>query len=144
MSSFNDLSFFRDLLDSFKHPVLVADTGQIVRYANKVAEKFYPDGNKLLGRSLFDCHNQQSQQQMTEILTQMQQGLDEVLITDNEKRRIYICVQSVLPRANCSAIMSVLSHHWGDDTLISSERCPNLRVLGLSEGLLSDSEAHPV
>jgi nitrogen-specific signal transduction histidine kinase len=85
-----DLHFFRDLLDSFKNPVLFADTGHIVRYANKAAERFYPDGDQLLGRSLFDCHNQQSQQQMRDILQQMEQGLDEVLITDNEKRRIYM------------------------------------------------------
>ncbi len=88
MSNFNDLSFFRDLLDSFKQPVLVADTGHIVRYANKAAEKFYPDGDKLLGRSLFDCHNQQSQRQMSEILQQMKAGLEETLITDNGKRRM--------------------------------------------------------
>jgi nitrogen-specific signal transduction histidine kinase len=86
----NDLTFFHDLLNSFKAPVLFADTGHIVRYVNRAAEQFYPDGDQLIGRSLFDCHNQQSQQQMVDILQQMEVGLDEVLITDNEKRRIYM------------------------------------------------------
>jgi nitrogen-specific signal transduction histidine kinase len=90
MTDFDDLEFFQDLLNSFKNPVLVADTGHIVRYANRAAEKFYPDGASLLGRSLFDCHNSQSQQQMTEILLQMEQGLEEKLITDNEIQRIYM------------------------------------------------------
>lgn len=85
-----DEKFFRELLDSFKNPVLFADTGHIVRYANRAAERFYPDGDKLLGRSLFDCHNQQSQQQMKDILQRMEAGLDEELITDNPKRRIYM------------------------------------------------------
>ena len=85
-----DSDFFRNLLNSFKNPVLFADTGHIVRYANKAATKFYPDGNKLIGRSLFACHNQHSQQQMSDILQQMQQGVAEVLITDNQKRRIYM------------------------------------------------------
>lgn len=85
-----DLNFFYDLLDSFKNPVLFADTGHVVRYANRAAEQFYPDGDQLIGRSLFACHNQQSQQQMIGILRQMEVGLDETLITDNEKRRIYM------------------------------------------------------
>lgn len=90
MTEFNDLNFFYDLLNSFKNPVLVADTEHVVRFANCAAKSFYPDGDKLLGRSLFDCHNQQSQRQMTDILQQMQQGLEETLITDNDKRRIYM------------------------------------------------------
>jgi len=86
----NNIAFFQELLDSFKNPVLFADTGHVVRYANRAAQQFYPDGDQLIGRSLFDCHNQQSQQQMVDILQQMEAGLDEVLITDNEKRRIYM------------------------------------------------------
>lgn len=85
-----DLNFFRELLDSFKSPVLFADTEHVVRYANKAAEQFYPDGDQLIGRSLLACHNQKSQLQMSAILQQMEAGLDEVLITDNEKHRIYM------------------------------------------------------
>lgn len=85
-----DELFLKNLLNSFKNPVLFADTGHIVRYANRAAQGFYPDGDKLIGRSLFDCHNQQSQEQMKEILQRMEDGLDEQLITDNEKRRIYM------------------------------------------------------
>ncbi|WP_303722428.1 PAS domain-containing protein [Malonomonas rubra] len=82
--------FFCYLLDSFKNPVLFADTGHMVRYANKAAKQFYPAGDKLVGRSLLGCHNQKSQARMIEILQRMEEGLDEVLITDNEKRRIYM------------------------------------------------------
>jgi nitrogen-specific signal transduction histidine kinase len=45
MTDFDDLSFFHDLLDSFNNPVMVADTEHVVRYANKAAEKFYPNGD---------------------------------------------------------------------------------------------------
>jgi len=90
MTTIIDSDFFRNLLDSFKAPVLFADTGHIVRYANRAAESFYPDGDKLVGRSLFDCHNEKSQRQMIAILQQMEAGLEEILITDNEKRRIYM------------------------------------------------------
>ena len=90
MSLAIDLEFFRALLDSFKNPVLFADTGHIVRYANQAARTFYPDGEQLIGSSLLACHNPQSQQQMRDILQRMQGGLEEELITDNEKRRIYM------------------------------------------------------
>ncbi len=85
-----DLNFFSELLNSMKNPLLFADTQHLVRYVNKAAEKFYPNGDQLLGRSLLDCHNQQSRQRMVEILQKMEQGLDEELITDNGKRRIYM------------------------------------------------------
>ncbi len=90
MNAENNLEFFHDLLDSLKNPLLFADTGHVVRYLNKAAAAFYPDGNELLGRSLLDCHNPESQRSMRKILAQMEQGLEEELITDNAKRRIYM------------------------------------------------------
>ena len=90
MSTRIDLDFFHNLLDSFKNPVLFADTEHVVRYLNRAARQFYPDGDRLLGRSLLDCHNQTSQRQMVDIMGQMQDGLDETLITDNDRRRIYM------------------------------------------------------
>lgn len=85
-----DTQFFFELLDSFKNPVLFADIEHRVRYLNRAARQFYPDGERLLGRSLLDCHNPQSQRQLREILQQFEEGLDEVLISDNDKRRIYM------------------------------------------------------
>ena len=82
--------FLGNLLDSLKNPILVADTEHVVFYLNKAAEEFYSGGRDLIGRSLLECHNEQSQQQMKEILQRMQAGLDEELITDNKKWRIYM------------------------------------------------------
>lgn len=82
--------FMSDLLNSFKNPTLVADLNHKVIYLNKAAESFYAGGRSLIGSSLLDCHNEQSCQQMIEILERMKQGLDEELITDNKKYRIYM------------------------------------------------------
>lgn len=79
-----------DLLDSLKNPTLVADLNHRVIYLNKAAEAFYSGGGALLGSSLLDCHNEQSCQQMIEIVKRMEQGVDEELITDNKKYRIYM------------------------------------------------------
>jgi PAS domain-containing protein len=86
-----DATLVAAILDSLKDPVLFADTEHITRYMNKAAIAYYSEGESLIGRSLLDCHNEQSQQQIVEILAAMQAGEEEErLITDNEKHRIYM------------------------------------------------------
>ncbi len=80
------------ILDSLIEPVLFADTKHIIRYMNKAAIEYYDDGIKLIATNLLDCHNQKSRQMMVEILAEMHKGLDEKIITDNEKYRIYMRV----------------------------------------------------
>lgn len=78
------------ILDSMKNPVLVADTDHIVMYMNKSAVNHYKEGETLMGTSLMDCHNKESQRIMIEVLAALEQGEDERMITDNEKYRIYM------------------------------------------------------
>jgi len=85
-----DPALMAALLESMKNPVLFADTQHVTRYMNKAAIAHYKEGTSLLGKSLFDCHNEESRRQMIEILAEMQNGLDERLITDDEKHRIYM------------------------------------------------------
>mgnify|MGYP001815234473 CR=1 FL=1 len=86
-------SLMADILDSLKDPILFADTEHVTRYMNKAAIAHYAEeGESLIGRSLLDCHNDLSQKIMVEILAEMHEGLDERLITDNEKYRIYMRV----------------------------------------------------
>jgi DUF438 domain-containing protein len=85
-----DATLMAAILDSLKDPILFADTEHVTRYMNKAAVAYYDEGESLIGRSLFDCHNEQSQQMMVEILAAMHEGEDERLITDNEKHRIFM------------------------------------------------------
>jgi DUF438 domain-containing protein len=78
------------ILDSLKNPILFADTAHITRYMNKAAIAHYKEGQSLIGRSLLECHNEESQAMMIEILAAMHGGEDERLITDNEKHRIFM------------------------------------------------------
>ena len=78
------------ILNSLKNPLLVGDLNHTVIYMNSAAEKYYSQGAELMGTNLLDCHNPQSQQMMIEILAAMHEGLEEQLITDNEKHRIYM------------------------------------------------------
>ena len=85
-----DATLMAAILDSLKDPVLFADTEHVTRYMNKAAIAHYDEGESLIGRSLLDCHNEQSQQQVVEILAAMQAGEEERLITDDEEHRIYM------------------------------------------------------
>ncbi|MBC8449680.1 MAG: PAS domain-containing protein [Chloroflexi bacterium] len=87
-----DATLMAAILDSLKDPLLFTDTEHTIRYMNEAAIAYYSEGEKLLGSSLLDCHNEQSQQIIVETLADMQAGLEERLITDDEKHRIYMRV----------------------------------------------------
>jgi len=80
------------IVQSLKDLLLFADTDHTVRCVNRAAVAHYSEGASLLGTSLLDCHNAQSQQVIIDTLADMQAGLEERLITDNEKYRIYMRV----------------------------------------------------
>jgi DUF438 domain-containing protein len=79
-------------MESLKDPFVFADTKHIIRYMNKRAIAHYKEGESLLGRSLFDCHNEESCRMMEEILAAFHAGEDERMIADDEKHRIYMRV----------------------------------------------------
>ena len=86
-----DQEMMAAILDSFKDPVLFTDTDHIVRYMNKVAMSFYKEGKDLIGKSLFNCHNAESQREIIDILAAMRAGkVEEQLITDSEEKRAYM------------------------------------------------------
>ena len=85
-----DSTLMATILDSLKAPVLFADTEHVTRYMNKAAIEFYDDGEGQIGRSLLDCHNEQSQKTMHEILAEMQEGLEERLIIQKDEYDVYM------------------------------------------------------
>lgn len=86
----DELALLRAILDSLDTPILVADTGHMIRYMNRTAAAHYPGGEALLGRSLLECHNSRSQQIILEVLNDLQAGVEERLISENEHRRVYM------------------------------------------------------
>jgi len=78
------------ILESLKDPLLFVDTSHSIRYMNRAAMAHYSEGERLMGTSVLDCHNAVSQKTIIEIMGAMQDGLDERLITDNERQRIFM------------------------------------------------------
>lgn len=85
-----DSTLMTAILNSLVDPLLFCDTDHIIRFMNSAARTHYGPRETLLGSSVLDCHNKESRQLMREILTTMEQGEEERLITDNSKHRIYM------------------------------------------------------
>jgi PAS domain-containing protein len=85
-----DAAFLKAVLDSIADPVLVADTDHTVVYMNRAAVAHYSRGEKLMGTSLLDCHNEKSGEIIVEVLAALCEGEDERIITDDERHRIFM------------------------------------------------------
>lgn len=85
-----DVQLLCTILDSMKDPVVFCDLDHVIRYMNKPSTKHYKEGAALLGRSVLDCHSENSRRMIFEITAAMQQGEEERLIRDDEKMRIFM------------------------------------------------------
>ena len=85
-----DAAILAAILDSIDDPVLFAGTDHVVRYMNKAAIAHYAGGETLLGSSLLDCHNERSCRIIVEVLTALEAGEDERLISDDLEHRIFM------------------------------------------------------
>jgi nitrogen-specific signal transduction histidine kinase len=78
------------LLDGLAEPVMFVDADHVIRYMNKAALTHYKQGAALLGTSLMDCHNEQSEAQIREIWARLQAGEEEVLYHEKPHVRLYM------------------------------------------------------
>lgn len=85
-----DATIMNALLDSLTDPLLFTDTQHVIRYMNKAAVEHYSEGERLLGTSLMDCHNDRSRKIIVEVLAKFHVGGEELLISENKERRIYM------------------------------------------------------
>jgi DUF438 domain-containing protein len=79
------------ILDNLAEEVVFVDMEHIIRYMNKAARKHYAQYGDIIGNSVFKCHNEQSIQKIKDIFIKLQNGGDQILYSENEKRRIYMC-----------------------------------------------------
>ena len=86
----NRLQLLECLMDSLKDPFVFADTRHVIRYMNRTAVDHYKGKPAEIGRSIFDCHNEKSKQIILDVFESLQNGVDEKIITDNEKYRIFM------------------------------------------------------
>jgi hypothetical protein len=80
----------RLILDNWNAPVIFADNEHIIRYMNSAAREHYARFGDVIGKSIFQCHNQKSGLKIREIYDKLAGGEEEVLYADNEKHRVYM------------------------------------------------------
>ena len=80
------------LLDSLIEPIIFADTEHVIRYMNPAAcvQLHTYGGGELVGKSLFDCHNQASCRTIREVWARMQDGLEEECISTKDGKRTFM------------------------------------------------------
>ena len=78
------------ILDSLVDPVVFCDTGHVIRYMNGAAAARYEARPAAVGRSIFDCHNAASNAEIVRIAALFETGVEECLIADDEKHRVYM------------------------------------------------------
>lgn len=80
------------LLDSLKDPFVFCDTDHVIRYWNARGAAAYAKRGADIGYSILDCHNETSCAQIIEIAERFSEdpSLDEVLITDSKRHRVWM------------------------------------------------------
>jgi DUF438 domain-containing protein len=77
-------------LDSLNQPFVFVDTEHVIRYMNKPAVERYKGRPAEVGRSIFDCHNENSNRIIREVFGALSEGEGERMIADNEEFRVYM------------------------------------------------------
>ena len=78
------------ILDSWNKPIVFADTDHVIRYMNKPARRNYAKWGDVVGKSLLDCHNEQSREIIKRSLVELTDGAREVEIVNSAKHRVYM------------------------------------------------------
>lgn len=78
------------ILDNWHKPLVFVDCDHVIRYMNRPAREHYAKWRDVIGKSIFDCHNQASRAVIERCFRELQAGNVEALFTDNERYRIYM------------------------------------------------------
>ncbi|MBN2571025.1 MAG: PAS domain-containing protein [Ignavibacteriales bacterium] len=79
------------ILNSIIEPIVFVDTNHVISFMNFAGIEKYKDrgGQDLLGKSIFDCHNENSNKIIKETFNILQSGLDEKFICITDKNEKY-------------------------------------------------------
>jgi len=82
------------ILDAHPYPIVFVDCDHIIRYMNQMAEYHYYSERgyrDLIGKSIFECHNSQSEEKIREAIEKLKNHGNEIFLGISVKnQRIYI------------------------------------------------------
>ncbi|MDI6808055.1 MAG: PAS domain-containing protein [Candidatus Eisenbacteria bacterium] len=83
------LQLLEYLMDSLRDPFVFVDTKHVIRYMNKTAFERYKGKPAEIGRSIFDCHNENSNKIILDVFEHLKNGEDERMIVDDNEHRVF-------------------------------------------------------
>jgi len=78
------------MLDNWNKAVVFVDTDHKIRYMNLPAKIKWAKWGNAIGKSIFDCHNEDSCKIIKKIFKQLKKGKEEVMFTNSKKHRVYM------------------------------------------------------
>lgn len=80
------------LLDSIDEEIVLVDTNHKIVFMNRRALEEYKDGGgkSLIGKSIFDCHNENSKKTILEVYERLKNGEDEVELERSSSVRTFV------------------------------------------------------
>lgn len=87
-----DLKILKGILDSYPYHIVFVDNEFVIRFMNKKAKEHYEKkGKNLIGKSIFDCHNEKSTQKIKEYYEEIKStGKDVFVFVNSKNQRVYM------------------------------------------------------
>ncbi|NLE07686.1 MAG: hypothetical protein GX631_00350 [Dehalococcoidales bacterium] len=86
----DEFEIIASILEDFDRSIVFADTEHVIRYMNARARQKYAKYGDIIGKNLFDCHNEHSCRLITGNLETMKNGVDEIPLVATETRRTFM------------------------------------------------------
>lgn len=86
------LDYLLCLLDSIDEEIVLVNTDHKIVFLNKFAKENYRErfGENLVGKSIFDCHNENSKKIILDVFEKLKQGENEIEIEGTPDKRSFI------------------------------------------------------
>ena len=93
-----NIGIYEALLDTINSPIVFVDNDHVICYLNKAAKIRYYEKrgySELLGKSLFECHNAESEKKVKQIHSKLLDGENEVFlkVTDDNETITVVAVR---------------------------------------------------
>ena len=83
-----ELEILKGILNSYPYQIVFVDNEYIIRFMNKKAQSRHKD---LIGKSIFDCHNEKSIEKIKKYYEEIKtNGKDVFVMVNSKNQRVYM------------------------------------------------------
>ena len=87
-----EIEILKGILNSYPYFIVFVDNDYIIRFMNKPAQDNYlKKGKNLIGKSIFDCHNEKSIEKIKKSYEEIKTtGKDVFIFVNSKNQRVYM------------------------------------------------------